>query len=173
MKKSLALIAASSLALILTACAEDDTTTAAENATTTTAVQDTQTEDAATTDVEGTQPEEDQDEDQDDEDQAEDRAAGYESWLKEQFGVESFTEVLVSDPSSWAGYVNDFDANRDRMHVRLQVDRDSAEGEEMGEQAARAIANLIRSDDEDPRVAGVDWVVADDGAGVVIAQEPV
>lgn len=167
MKKSLALIAAGALALTLTACGEGDTTAGEENAATTTATQDaqdTQAEETVTTAVEDTQT---------DDAQTEDRAAGYESWLKEQFGVESFTEVLITDPSSWAGYVNGFDANRDRMHVRLQVDRDSAEGKEMGEQAAKAIASLIRSGNEDPRVEGVDWAVVDDGAGVVIAQESV
>lgn len=166
MKKALPLIAAVTLALTLTACDGGDTTTAKDDATNTTAVEDTQAEqtEQTETETEGTQVEQAQDED---------RADGYESWLKEQFGVESFTEVLVSDPGSWAGYVNGFEANRDRMHVRLQVDRDSPKDKEMGERAATAIASLIRTGNEDPRVASVDWVVVDDGTGVVIAQESV
>ena len=103
----------------------------------------------------------------------EERAAGYESWLKEQMGVEeTFTEILMRDASLWGGYVNGFDANRDRMHVRLQIDRTDPDAKEMGERAAGAIANLVRMSD-DPRVENVDWVVIDDGAGTYIAQESV
>ncbi|MBB1031271.1 hypothetical protein G6027_10300 [Dietzia sp. SLG310A2-38A2] len=164
MKKALSLIAAVTLALTMTACDGGDTTTVEDDATMTTTVENTQDENVQAADTEAEQAEAEQ---------AEDRAAGYESWLKEQFGVESFTEVLMNDPSLWAGYINGFEANRDRMHVRLQVDRNDPADEALGEQAAAAIASLIRTGNPDPRVSGVDWVVVDDGAGVVIAQESV
>ena len=102
----------------------------------------------------------------------EEKAADYEAWLKGQLGVESFTQLLTSDPSLWGGWINGFDAQRDRMHVRLQIDRNDSDSKDFAKQAATAIASLVRASD-DPRVENVDWVVVDDGAGVYIAQESI
>ncbi|MFD5868324.1 hypothetical protein ACFWGD_06895 [Corynebacterium sp. NPDC060344] len=91
-----------------------------------------------------------------------------EDWLREQFAVESFTEILMTDPSLWGGYVNGVERKGDRLHVRLQVNREA--DQDLADRAAPAIANLVRfSDDE--RVKGIDWVVVEDGAGVHMAQE--
>lgn len=91
-----------------------------------------------------------------------------EDWLREQFGVDSFTEILITDPTLWGRYVNGVERKGDRLHVRLQVDRDT--DQELADRAAHAIANFVRfSDDE--RVKDIDWVVVEDGAGVHMAQE--
>lgn len=153
MKKLTTVAVSGALAFTLVACgsSEDSTDTSSDVEVTTTV--ETVTEEAGPSD--------------------EERAAGYESWLKEQMGVEeTFTEILMRDASLWGGYVNGFDANRDRMHVRLQIDRTDPDAKEMGERAAGAIANLVRMSD-DPRVENVDWVVIEDGAGTYIAQESV
>lgn len=151
MKKALPLIASAALALTLTACGGSDTTAA--DTTTSATAQATERAD------ESAQSEQAQ-------------SAEYEAWLKDQFGVQSFSEVLIDDPSMWAGYINGVEAKRDRMHVRLQVDRSDPADKAMGERASTAIASLVRLSD-DPRVDGVEWVVVDDGAGVVISQESV
>lgn len=160
MKQAFPLIAAAALALTLAACGESDTDTDTDTGTTTIATETTAEATETTTEA-------------DEADQSEQaQAAEYEAWLKDQFGVQSFTQVLVDDPSSWAGYINGVEANRDRMHVRLQVDRDDPADNAMGERASTALASLVRLSD-DPRVSGVKWVVVDDGSGVVISQESV
>lgn len=96
---------------------------------------------------------------------------GPEQWLKEMFFVEdSWSELLLKDPTMWAGYINGTELDGSNWHVRLQVDRD--QDEELAKKAAHAIANLIAAD-SDPRVKDIDWVIVEDGAGVVIAQESV
>lgn len=106
-----------------------------------------------------------------DETVAESADGGAEEWLLEQMGAESWTDVLLSDPSLWGGYINGSEVSHGVWHVRLQVDRE--QDKELGERAAHAIANLVRFDHDDPRVKDIDWVVVEDGAGVVIAQESV
>lgn len=93
-----------------------------------------------------------------------------EQWLKEMLGVDSFTEILLRDATLWTGYVNGVDLDGGDLHVRLQVNRDS--DMDLAEQAAPAIANLVRIS-KDPRVAGVDWVIVEDGAGVYMSQEQI
>lgn len=100
----------------------------------------------------------------------EEKAADYEAWLKSQFGVDSFTEVLMQDSTLWAGYVNGIVANNNNMHVRLQVDREDPEAKEMAKRASKAIASLAKAS-KDPRVENVNWVIVEDGAGVYLAQE--
>lgn len=97
-------------------------------------------------------------------------SADAEQWLKEMLGVDSFTEILLRDATLWTGYVNGVDLDGGDLHVRLQVNRDS--DMDLAEQAAPAIANLVRIS-KDPRVAGVDWVIVEDGAGTYMAQEQI
>lgn len=102
---------------------------------------------------------------------AESSDGGAEEWLLEQMGSDSWTDILMSDPTLWGGYVNGSEVSHGVWHVRLQVDRE--QDKELGERAAHAIANLVRFDHDDPRVKDIDWVVVEDGAGVVIAQESI
>lgn len=102
----------------------------------------------------------------------EQKAADYEAWLKSQLGVQEFSELLASDPTLWGGWINGIVADRDRMHVRLQVDRNDADSKDFAKRAAKSISMLVKSSD-DERVSNVDWVVVDDGAGNYLAQESV
>lgn len=116
-------------------------------------------------------PSEEQTETETEEATAESSDGGAEEWLLEQMGSDSWTDILMSDPTLWGGYVNGSEVSHGVWHVRLQVDREK--DKELGERAAHAIANLVRFDHDDPRVKDIDWVVVEDGAGVVIAQESV
>lgn len=116
-------------------------------------------------------PSEEQTETETEETTAESSDGGAEEWLLEQMGSDSWTDILMSDPTLWGGYVNGSEVSHGVWHVRLQVDRE--QDKELGERAAHAIANLVRFDHDDPRVKDIDWVVVEDGAGVVIAQESV
>ena len=100
----------------------------------------------------------------------EEKAADYEAWLKGQYGVGSFTEVLMQDSTLWAGYINGIVAKNNNMHVRLQVDREDPSSKEMAKRASKAIASLAKAS-KDPRVENVNWVIVEDGAGVYLAQE--
>lgn len=102
----------------------------------------------------------------------EQKAADYEAWLKSQLGVKEFSELMASDPTLWGGWINGIHADRDRMHVRLQVDRNDADSKDFAKRAAKSISMLVKSSD-DERVSNVDWVVVDDGAGNYLAQESV
>ena len=158
---------------IIGSCNDDTDNTPADEETTTqtTVVEDTTTQQAA---PDPTTPEAPSETTPEEETvtAGQDKATEYEAWLKEQFGVDSFTEVLMQDSTLWAGYINGIEADGDRMHVRLQVDRTTPDGQALGERAAKAIASLIRLGD-DPRVNDVDWVVVEDGAGTYISQESV
>lgn len=144
--------------LVIAACGSADNT----------ATEESTVEDVAIEEVAEETPAEDATPERNDEE----KAADYEAWLKGQLGVESFSQLLSSDPSLWGGWINGFDAQRDRMHVRLQIDRNDSDSKDFAERAATAIASLVRASD-DPRVENVDWVVVDDGAGVYIAQESI
>lgn len=165
--KGIGSIAAALLTLgMLSACIEeptDDTTTTTATTTEEVATETTTVEDTTIDQVPAEEPAPAA---------AADKSAEYEQWLKDQFGVDSFIEILIEDSTLWAGYVNGVEADGGLMHVRLQVDRSSEEGKDMGKRAAKAISSLIRTGN-DPRVADVDWVVVEDGAGTYIAQESV
>lgn len=90
-------------------------------------------------------------------------------WLTSQFGVAP-SEVLVQDPSIWYGYVTGAYVEYGNLHVQLQVDRNADKA--LGEQAAKALSNFVMFSD-DPVVDGVNWAIAEDGAGVIIKQEKV
>lgn len=90
-------------------------------------------------------------------------------WLESQFGMTP-SEAIVADPTSWYGYVSDAYTDKGNLHVLLQVDRKA--DKELGEQAAKALANFASFSD-DPVVSDVDWAIAENGVGEIIAQESV
>lgn len=90
-------------------------------------------------------------------------------WLESQFGMTP-GEAITTDPTSWYGYVSDAYREGSRLHVLLQVDRKADKA--LGQEAARAVSNFVMLSD-DSVVDGVDWAIAEDGAGVYIAQEQV
>lgn len=90
-------------------------------------------------------------------------------WLESQFGMTP-SEAIVADPTSWYGYVSDAYTDKGNLHVLLQVDRKA--DKELGEQAAKALANFVSFSD-DPVVSDVDWAIAENGVGEIIAQESV
>lgn len=95
------------------------------------------------------------------------RSAALEQAIKNAFGVESFTELYVEDPTMWGGYINGVRVESTRAHITLQVDRSSPDGRDMGERAAQALSTLLSKDD----VEGIDWIIVEDGAGTVIDQK--
>ena len=141
---------------------DEDESAATDTSTSASASADPTTEEA---------PSEEQTETETEEATAESSDGGAEEWLLEQMGSDSWTDILMSDPTLWGGYVNGSEVSHGVWHVRLQVDRE--QDKELGERAAHAIANLVRFDHDDPRVKDIDWVVVEDGAGVVIAQESI
>lgn len=91
------------------------------------------------------------------------RAAAIEQQLRDTFGVtESFTELLQLDATMWAGYIADVRVERSNVVVALQVTDD-----DMFERAASALSTLISAELGD----GLSWVIVENGAGVVQAQE--
>ena len=90
-------------------------------------------------------------------------------WLESQMGATP-GEVITQDPTLWYGYVSGAQVDGSMLHVQLQVDRKM--DKDLGEQAAKALANFVMFSD-DPVVDGVGWAIAEDGTGVVIEQESV
>lgn len=95
------------------------------------------------------------------------RSAALEARLREIFGgVESMTELLFEMPDEWPGYVVDVRVEGSHAYFTLQVDGSTPDGQQLGEQATRALSTLLGKDD----VKGIDWLIVEDGAGVVIDQ---
>lgn len=90
-------------------------------------------------------------------------------WLESQMGATP-GEVITQDPTIWYGYVSGAYVDGSNLHVQLQVDRKM--DKDLGEQAAKALANFVMFSD-DHVVDGVNWAIAEDGTGVVIEQESV
>ena len=89
-------------------------------------------------------------------------------WLEKQMGGTP-SEYLTKDPSLWYGYVNGAYFESGDLYVQLQVDR--KEDKALGQQAAKALSNLVGLS-SDPEVADMNGhAVVEDGAGVYIAQE--
>lgn len=91
-------------------------------------------------------------------------------WLKYQNGGMEPTEVLMTDPTLWYGYVGGAYIEHDNLHVQLLVDR--KEDKELGKTAAKALSNFVMMSD-DPLVKDVDYAIAENGVGEHIAQERV
>ncbi|MSS84980.1 hypothetical protein FYJ24_09430 [Actinomycetaceae bacterium WB03_NA08] len=97
----------------------------------------------------------------------EERSAALTQATKDAFGGQEFTEILVSDPTLWAGYINGIRVEGDLAYYTLQISADDLDREEFGQQAARALSTLLPAS----AVEGIDWIIVEDGAGTVIAQE--
>lgn len=84
----------------------------------------------------------------------------------------------VGEPSDlsycWPRYLTNFTFASGVLHVNVQVDRESPEGQAQGEAAAKAIANIMGAAYDEPILReSVNWVEADDGAGTAISQSQV
>jgi hypothetical protein len=75
----------------------------------------------------------------------------------------------VSTRFCWAPYVAGFSFHSGILKMAVQVDRTSADGKAVADQAAKSVANFIRAG-APPELSGVNWVVATDGAGTDTAQ---
>lgn len=96
------------------------------------------------------------------------RSAVLDQRLREIFGgVGSMSELLVEMPNDWPGYVVGVRVEGDLAYFTLQVDRNTADGKRLGEDAAQALSTLLGKDD----VKGISWLIVEDGAGVVIDQK--
>ncbi|QFG10051.1 hypothetical protein SEA_IDENTITYCRISIS_31 [Mycobacterium phage IdentityCrisis] len=85
------------------------------------------------------------------------------------------TDNLGGDPSasSWGRYVTGYTFNAGVLRVSLQLGDSSPERQEVGDQAARSVASLIRLGGTPVLKDNVDWVEAMDAAGVHISQEQI
>lgn len=96
------------------------------------------------------------------------RSAVLEQRLREIFGgVGSMSELLVEMPTDWPGYVVGVRVEGDLAYFTLQVDRNTADGARLGKDAAQALSTLLGKED----VAGINWIIVEDGTGVVIHQK--
>ena len=95
------------------------------------------------------------------------RSKALDQRLREIFGVSSMTELLVEMPSDWPGYVAGVRVEGDLAYFTLQVDRNTADGARLGKEAAQALSTLLGEED----VIGINWIIVEDGTGVVIDQK--
>lgn len=101
---------------------------------------------------------------------AEEKTQAFDRALKDGLGIdESYQEALVMDPSLWAGYVVGVRVDGDLAYVTLQVDRNTPDGQDLGQRAAKAISTLILQETVD--TLKLSWVVVEDGTGTVIDQK--
>jgi hypothetical protein len=96
------------------------------------------------------------------------RSMVLEQHLREIFGgVSSMSELLTEMPTDWPGYVVGVRVEGSLAYFTLQVDGNTADGARLGQDAAQALSTLLSAED----VAGIDWIIVEDGAGVVIDQK--
>lgn len=95
------------------------------------------------------------------------RSAQLEADIKAALGVESFGELLASDPSLWGGWINGVRVEGSKATITLQVAADDPLRDDLGERAARALPTLLPPES----LADISWIVVEDASGVVIAQE--
>lgn len=95
------------------------------------------------------------------------RAEAFDDALRSALGVSEYSELLASDPSLWGGYVNGVRTDGGNAYVTLQITADEPGRDELGERAARAMSTLLPAS----AVDGVDWIIVEDAAGGMIAQE--
>ncbi|WP_129587562.1 hypothetical protein [Actinomyces minihominis] len=88
--------------------------------------------------------------------------------LREIFGgVSSMTELIGALPGEWPGYVQGVRVEGDLAYFTLQVDRNTASGQQLGVDAAQALSTLFGQED----LEGINWIIVEDGTGVVIDQK--
>jgi len=93
-------------------------------------------------------------------------SAKFEQALKDVFGVQSFSELLY-DASMWGGYINGVRVENGHAYITLQIGSDDPGSDELGSRAASAISTVLPAE----AYEGITWIVVEDVAGVVIAQE--
>lgn len=94
------------------------------------------------------------------------RAAAFEQSIKNAFGGAEFSDLLLEDPSGWAGWISQVRVEGGDAYVRLQL-HEEGKTDDIGERAARALSTLLSKDD----VEGIDWIIVEDASGVVIGQK--
>jgi len=90
------------------------------------------------------------------------RADQIRQYLLTSYGVTRFSDILATDPSSWAAIIQDISVETGNLHVTIQ-----AFDKATGQQAAKALSALIPKS----LTNGLSWVIVSDGTGRVIAQE--
>lgn len=94
------------------------------------------------------------------------RGAALEQSIKNAFGGAEFTELLIEDPTMWAGWISDVRVEGSNAYIRLQLIEEGKE-DDIGKRAAQALSTLLSKDD----VAGISWLIVEDATGTVIGQK--
>ena len=100
----------------------------------------------------------------------EERAARLEAGIKTSLGVApdgNFSDLYAQDPTLWGGYINGVRVEGSNAYITLQVAPDETQRDGLGERAAQALSTLLTED----MVDGIDWLIIEDAAGVVIDQK--
>lgn len=102
----------------------------------------------------------------------EDEAANAEAdaFIKEQLGIAEWDGT--EDPA-WAGHVDKIRTDGNNLIADLDVEKDSVESQDLGQNAATDIADLIRDNKDDERVGKTNQVQVNDVAGDLLQQETV
>jgi hypothetical protein len=82
-------------------------------------------------------------------------------------------QFINATGSAWAPYITDFTFHAGVLRVSMQVDRNSADGQNAGTMAAKAIASFIRLAGSPNLRSNINWVEAADGTGASISQNQV
>lgn len=96
------------------------------------------------------------------------RGASLEQAIKDAFGGAEFSEILVSDPSLWAGWISGVRVEGGDAYITLQLYEEGPE-DDIGDRAARALTTLLPASE----LEGIGWIIVEDAGGVVIGQEMV
>lgn len=96
------------------------------------------------------------------------RAASLEQAIKESLGgVESFSELYVSDPTLWGGYISGVRTDGQNAFVTLQIANNDPARKDFGKRAAKALSTLLPAS----AVERISWIIVEDASGVVIDQK--
>lgn len=94
------------------------------------------------------------------------RSAELEQAIKNAFGGAEFTELLIEDPTMWAGWISQVRVEGSDAYIRLQLHEEGKE-DDIGKRAAQALSTLLTKDD----VKGLSWIIVEDASGTVIGQK--
>lgn len=98
----------------------------------------------------------------------EERGQAFEAALRESFGGQEYSEVLISDPSLWYGWISGVRVEGSYAYVTLQIGEPrDAEWEYFGESAASALSTLLPAE----AFEGIDWIIVEDATGYIIDQQ--
>lgn len=95
------------------------------------------------------------------------RAASLQQALSDSFGGQTASEIIASDPTLWAGYVNGIRVERDNAYFTLQVAPSDPARNDLGKSAAQALSTLLPAE----AVRGIGWIIVEDAGGAVISQK--